>query len=226
MENLTVDLMVFYWYRAFPTWVQLVLGQAILIFYVTVNRSLSSYGCIWACGNECHVNSYLELHLFCLSLFQFQALRAMVRANPQILQVILWSLVSAGQSCAFFFSPPFLKGFCLFIFAAYASRIGETKPSSNETYSRASGWLSSPDQWTCWRWRGVSLVIYSCSFLEPNCACISMSICGLLYHRNISGPLAEAIPQAVQVTPEEREAIERVSHLLHKSWLGCVHYTL
>ena len=42
-----------------------------------------------ACGNECHVNSYLELHSFCLSLFQFQALRAMVQANPQILQVIL-----------------------------------------------------------------------------------------------------------------------------------------
>ena len=44
-----------------------------------------------------------------------------------------------------------------------------------------------------------------------------MLIFRLLYHRNVLGQLAEAMPQAVQVTPEEREAIERVSHLLHKS---------
>ena len=123
-----------------------------------------------------------------------------------------YSLISsAGHVCFLFsFFPPFQKGFSFF--SAYASRVGETKPSSNEAYSRASGWLSSSDQWTCWRWRGVSLVIFSCSFLEPNCACISM-LTVIFCHRNILGQLAEAIPQAVQVTPEEREAIERVCHL-------------
>lgn len=52
----------------------------------------------------------------------------------------------------------------------------------------------------------------------------------LIFHlvclRNILGQLAEAMPQAVQVTPEEREAIERVSHVLHKHLLGCVHDSL
>lgn len=41
------------------------------------------------------------------------------------------------------------------LFTANASRTRKTKPSSCTTYSRPSSWLSSSDQWTCWRGRRV-----------------------------------------------------------------------
>jgi hypothetical protein len=43
---------------------------------------------------------------------------------------------------------------------------------------------------------------------------IMLHCCAHLFscaYRNVSGPLAAAMPQSVTVTPEEREAIERVS---------------
>jgi hypothetical protein len=41
----------------------------------------------------------------------------------------------------------------------------------------------------------------------------------LWWTRNILGQLAAAMPQAVQVTPEEREAIQRVTFLYYSSYL-------
>lgn len=42
----------------------------------------------------------------------------------------------------------------------------------------------------------------------------SLVICEQNFFRNVLGQMAAAMPQAVTVTPEEREAIERVSTFL------------
>jgi len=87
----------------------------------------------------------------CSFAFQFQALRAMVQANPQILQVFFFaSVVYHCILCCL------LKGSLILVLAAaYATGARQTKSSSYEIDSRSSSWFPSPDKWTCGRWRRV-----------------------------------------------------------------------
>ncbi|KAH1031201.1 hypothetical protein J1N35_043375 [Gossypium stocksii] len=121
---------------------------------------------------------------------QFQALRAMVQANPQILQVILWFLVSPLQSscvCFIFFSSsffPFTFPQCLpflYFWQPMLQELGKQNPNLMRLIQEHQGDF-------------LRLINEPAEGGEGN----------------ILGQLAEAMPQAVQVTPEEREAIERL----------------
>lgn len=59
--------------------------------------------------------------------------------------------------------------------------------------------------------RGKGEKLVPLLFLSRN-TFLTSEFCGVC--RNILGQLAEAMPQAVTVTPEEQEAIERVSSSL------------
>lgn len=180
-------------------------------------------------------------------VFQFQALRAMVQANPQILQVL-----SSFLSIFFFYmaldeakwwksihvaEPKLLgdlrQGLVWFSFfcedwwhslsiAAYASGAGKAKSALDAANSGASSRLSKLDQWTRWgggvRWH--VLVLHSVHVVgHTRCGIISLSFWAYIWCRfsfvcdisNVLEQLAGAMPQTVAVTPEEREAIERVS---------------
>lgn len=102
--------------------------------------------------------------------------------------------------------------------AAYASRARETKSPPSEINSRASSWLPSLNQWTRWRWRRVRVYLYywqrsfiGCTF-ELIFYVRGTHLLMMYFFRNVLGQLAGAVPQSVTVTPEEREAIERVSY--------------
>lgn len=80
----------------------------------------------------------------------------MVQANPQILQVQSFAVYSV-------FVPPFLL-WCQFYWCwmsslkfctAYASRTRKAESTANAPHSGASSWLSSLDQWACWRGRVI-----------------------------------------------------------------------
>ena len=70
---------------------------------------------------------------------QFQAFRTMVQANPQILQVSIFSL----NICIFLYMSTLIRKLVL---AADAPRVGEAKSSASETHSRTSGRFSTFDQ--------------------------------------------------------------------------------
>lgn len=113
----------------------------------------------------------------------------------------------------------FARTSLLFLLSANASGVGEAKSSLNETYPRASGWFSSHDQRACWRRRRRVAIFYyfvillGYSTFVVGCFICWIFSCYLCWHdgRNILGQLTGAMPQAIQVTPEEREAIERAS---------------
>lgn len=119
-------------------------------------------------------------------VFQFQALRAMVQANPQILQVLssflsiflfYMALDEAKWWKRIYVSEPKLlgdlrQGLVWFSFfsedwwhslsiAAYASGAGKAKSALDAANSGASSRLSKLDQWTCWgggvRWHVLVL---------------------------------------------------------------------
>lgn len=162
---------------------------------------------------------------------QFQALRAMVQANPQILQVLVYIQFICLWCSHVGINTNFLIGI---VFVANAARTREAKSTTSTLDSRTSGWLPTPNKWTCWG-GGVRSFDSSnkiCCFwiyegfgakdfkfpqyeVLPNSQLdLSRSSNHLIQHwcvRNILGQLAEAVPQAVTVTPEEREAIERVN---------------
>lgn len=79
----------------------------------------------------------------CFSLYlQFQALRAMVQANPQILQVCP-SLINVSNPMFFIAELAFRIG--IFV-AANATRASQTKPSSSKIDSRASCRVSTANK--------------------------------------------------------------------------------
>lgn len=87
--------------------------------------------------------------LFLNPLHQFQALREMVQANPQILQVC-----SLSHHIFLFLCRIGIDWRALSLLAAHASRAREAKSSISEADSRPPSRLSSPDQWAHRRrWR-------------------------------------------------------------------------
>lgn len=53
--------------------------------------------------------------------------------------------------------------------------------------------------------------LFSFTYFETKMEVFGLMIISVNLFRNILGQLAEAMPQAITVTPEEREAIQRVS---------------
>lgn len=106
-----------------------------------------------------------------------------------------------------------LLSFHLLLLAAYASRAWKTKSTVDETYSGAPTWFSSPHKWTCWRrsW-GVKLSSFLFCWLLYLFFGLYVYYSDIECIRNLFGDAA-AMPQAITVTPEEREAIERVSSM-------------
>lgn len=91
-------------------------------------------------------------------LFQFQALRTMVQANPQILQVPIMFCLHFNfyrNIVSLVHLLPFSGGFMISFCAAYASGTWEAKSTPDATHSRASDWLLAFDKWARWRRRGV-----------------------------------------------------------------------
>lgn len=107
-------------------------------------HSPSCFLSVCVCALVCHIYIYtytgFEI-VCCVILFQFQALRAVVQANPQILQVPPAPPLHKKEKKKKIYFPSFLLRVCfnsLFV-AAYASRAWETKSQPSEVNSRASG---------------------------------------------------------------------------------------
>ena len=131
------------------------LVRAPWISFATVHRYLGSF--------TCRLGFLLIYYMYCGGLclilnFSSKHWEPWCKQTPKSCRSYLF--ISFAYWCQLLFL--FFGELMLFSFhlPAYASGARKAKSTSDATHSRASGWLSAPDQWTCGR-RGVRGILYT-----------------------------------------------------------------